>query len=369
MPLNFKRKTTLHIAFVSSILFFTACSETNDQHIKIEIAKTPINVTTHKLEKTSWQGKIKTFGVVEAAEEINISLDFSGIIKKILVNEGQRVREGQLLVELDQDKLQFKYQQASEYAKQTKFTLDEALLKLERRKALAKKKTVSREVLDNSKLALNKAKAQYREALAAQLFSKRELDDSKIYSPVNGVVDIKAVELGENIPAGHILFTLQAIDSLRIKTWVSEKDINLIRNGARAEVFLTSLPGITINSAVESVGVNSDPDTGNFPVKLIIEKSNDLIRPGMTANITINSLELIDSLLLPEQALVDRNRQRVVFVVKTHGNQLIAEKRQPLLTLAQENQLFILSGLSAGESLIISPLDSIIDGSTIKIID
>lgn len=376
MKQGFKYKAThntrlpyIAALLAASILLFTACSETTEPTINTASDNRAIAVKILQLQLQSWQGKIKTFGVVEAAEEINISLDFSGIIQKVLVNEGERVSKGQLLIELDQEKLQLKFQQASEYAIQTKAALDEAFLKLKRRKALAEQKTVSREVLDNSELALNKAQAQYREAIAAQLLSQRELNDSKIYSPVNGVIDIKAVEPGENIPAGNTLLTLQAVDTLRIKTWVSEKDINLIRNGASADVFLSSLPGTTFNSTVESVGVNADPNTGNFPVKLIIEKSSDLIRPGMTASITINGLELKNRLLLPEQALVDRNRKKVVFVVNTNNDVLTAEKKQPLLTPAQQDQLFILSGLNAGEKLIISSLDNIIDGSVITLLE
>lgn len=341
----------------------TACSEappSDDQALD----RIPITVAVHTLKNEQWRGQIKTFGVVEAAEEINLSLDFSGVIKTVRVNEGQRISKGQLLIELDQEKRALQLQQASESVAQAKAALDEAFLNLERRKKLAQQQIISQEVLDNAQLALSKAQAQYRETIAAQQLAQRELNDSQIYSPVNGAVDVKAVEPGENVQAGTTLLTLQAVDTLRVQTWVSEKDVSLIRNGGLAQVELTGLPGKQFSATVESVGVNAHSETGNFSVKLIIEQGSDFIRPGMTASITILGIELTNMLILPEQALVDRNRKRVVFVV----NNNFATLKEPLLSAGLGNQIFILSGLTSGEQLIVSSLDSIVDGTPVAII-
>ena len=75
-------------------LLLSACSDTADEPVQTATSSALIEVTTQTLKSQNWQGQIKTFGVVEAAEEITLSLDFSGIIKTVLVNEGERVQQG-----------------------------------------------------------------------------------------------------------------------------------------------------------------------------------------------------------------------------------------------------------------------------------
>lgn len=352
------------------LLLITACSNESSS----DIQPTPVNqqspaiaVEVQTLAPQQWRGQINTFGVIEAAEEINLSIDFSGVIESLLVDEGQRIQKGQVLIKLDQEKLQLQFNQASEVTKRSKAALDEAFLTLERRQSLAENNTVSQEQLDNAKLAVSRAQAQYREAIAAQQLAKRELTDGQILSPVNGVVDIKHVEAGESIQPGTSLLTLQAVDILRAKTWISEKDINLIRSGGSAQITLSGLPGKTFSGTIESIGVNGHPQTGNFPVKIIVTDASTVIRPGMTASIAIHGLELSDMLILPEQALADRDRKRVVFLAQAIDGKMVAVRKEPLLTAGMGNQLFILSGLEPGDQLIISELGSIIDGSVIII--
>lgn len=360
------------LSVLSLLMLISACSDKPPSSMSSPTGDAPsaaIAVQIHTLVPQQWHGQIKTFGVIEAAEEINLSIDFSGVIENILVDEGHRIEKDQLLIKLDQEKLQLQFNQASEVTKRSKAALDEAFLTLERRKSLAENNTVSREQYDNAKLAVSSAQAQYREAVAARQLAKRELDDSQILSPVNGVVDIKHVEAGESIQAGTNLLTLQAVDILRAKTWISEKDINLIRSGGSAQITLSGLPGKTFNGTIESIGVNGHPQTGNFPVKIIISDASIVMRPGMTASITIRGLELSDMLILPEQALADRDRKRVVFLAELKDGKMVAAQREPLLTAGMGNQIFVLSGLAPGDKLIVSELDSIVDGSLISTSD
>ncbi|WP_101757173.1 efflux RND transporter periplasmic adaptor subunit [Oceanicoccus sp. KOV_DT_Chl] len=369
---NNDEKNTAQHAIISTLLLalsagLTACNDAEVATTTDSPAAKAITVQTQTLAAQSWQGEVNTYGVVEAAEEINLSLDFSAIVEQVLVNEAQAVKKGQLLITFDQEKRQLQFNQASENALQTQAALDEAYLMLERRKSLAANDTVSKEILDNAELALNRAQAQHREATAARKLAQRELNDSKLFSPVNGVIDIKAVEAGENITAGSTLLTLQAIDTLRVKTWVSEKDIRLIRSGAEATITLSGLPDQPLPSIVESVGVNADANTGNFPVKLILEQRNQLIRPGMTAQVAIKGVVQENLLMLPEAAVVDRDRKRVVFVVNTNTQPLTALRKEPLLSVGMGNQIVVLSGLEPGVQVIVDAQDKIINGSAIVV--
>lgn len=102
---------------------------------------------------------------------------------------------------------------------QAQTALEEARLKLQRRRNLASRDTISREVLDNSQLAVDAATAGYQQALALQQLAERELADTRIVSPTDGLVDVKSVEPGEPVLAGASLVKLQAVAGLRVQTW------------------------------------------------------------------------------------------------------------------------------------------------------
>ncbi|MBK6511476.1 MAG: efflux RND transporter periplasmic adaptor subunit [Haliea sp.] len=209
------------------------------------------------------------------------------------------------------------------------------------------------------------ANAAYQQALASAQLAQRELADTRIFSPTDGLVDIRAVEVGEPVQAGASLITLQAVQGLRVQTWVSEADIARIRAGGSARVTVSGLAGREFAATIEWVGVNADPATGNFPLKLILTGDTDALRPGMTASAQLQGISEPDALLLPEQALVDRNRRRVVFVVEDG----VARLREPLLAAGFSNRLQILAGLAAGEKVVIAGQALLLDGDAVTVRD
>ncbi|MFK7976340.1 MAG: efflux RND transporter periplasmic adaptor subunit [Halioglobus sp.] len=326
-------------------------------------AAQPAPVTLHTLANQTWTGSIAAFGVVEALEEVNVAAELSGTVASVHINEGDRVQAGQLLLTLDARKRELAQQQVKQQVQQSRTALREARLKLNRRLDLAKKESISKEVLDSAQLAVDGASAAYQQAVATLQLAERELADTNILSPTDGLVDIKAVEVGEAVQAGSSLITLQADASLRVHTWVSEADIAHLRAGNAASVTTIGLPGRVFAAVVEWVGVNADAATGNFPVKLILTDPNQILRPGMTASVTIAGISVPNALLLPEAALIDRQRKRVVFVVE----QGVARLREPLLAAGFSNRLQIIDGLVPGEQVVTAGQERLRDGTPVRI--
>jgi RND family efflux transporter MFP subunit len=346
------------------LVSLVACSEQENPASAPAVASPQaVEVVVHELGLQTWQGSIRTFGVVEALEEVGVAAELSGTVKAVHVNEGDRVEAGQLLLELDPQKREFAAQQAKQQVERARVALQEARLKLKRRRNLAEKETISEEVLDNAQLAVDSASAAFQQALSSQQLAERELADTRIVSPTAGLVDIKAVEVGEPVAAGAILVTLQAVQSLRVHTWVSEADIAHTRAGGNATVTVAGLAGRQYSARIEWVGVNADPNTGNFPVKLILADDIAALRPGMTATAVLDGISVPDALLLPEAALVDRERRRVVFVVE----QGVARMREPLLAAGYSNRLHILDGLVPGQRVVVEGQRLLTDGTPVRI--
>ena len=128
---------------------------------------------------------------------------------------------------------------------------DDARQKLERRSNLAASNTISKEALDTAQVTLDAAAARYQQALAAHQLAQRQLADTRILSPTDGVVDVQAVEAGEPVQAGASLIKLQATDGLRMQTWVSEADILMLDPGSPASISVSVLPGQAYPAVIE----------------------------------------------------------------------------------------------------------------------
>mgnify|MGYP003666821182 CR=1 FL=1 len=349
-------------AFLAS-LSLSGCSDTAEPTVSEDAKPHIAEVTVQELQPQTWQASINTFGVLEALEEVNVAAELSGTVSAVYVNEGDRVKAGQLLLELDPEKRQFAVEQAQQRVQHALAALKEARLKLQRRRNLAEQETISKEVLDSAQLAVDLATSAYQQALSSAQLAQRELADTRIFSPTEGLVDVRAVEVGEAVQAGSSLVTLQAVQGLRVQTWVSEADIARIRSGDPAQVTVSGIAGRAYEASIEWVGVNADPATGNFPVKLILMGETDALRPGMTATAALQGISFPGALLLPESALVDRDRRRVVFVVE----QGIAHMREPLLAAGFSNRLQILEGLAAGDKVVVAGQSLLLDGDAVTV--
>jgi RND family efflux transporter MFP subunit len=356
------------LLLVTLTLVLGACSEEPAPAAEESTVAPVVNVTVQKLKTQVWQGSIRTFGVVEAQEEVNVAAELSGTVETVHVNEGDRVKIGQLLLELDSQKQGLALQQAGQQVNGARAALDEARLKLQRRRNLSEQETISKEVLDNALLAVDAATATYQQALVSQQLAERELADTRIFSPTAGLVDIQAVEVGEAVIVGASLITLQAMQGLRVHTWVSEADIRHIRAGGKARVIASGLAGREFRGSIEWVGVSADPDTGNFPVKLILTDETDTLRPGMTATAVLEGINIPDVLLLPESALVDRDRRRVVFIVEEDPQRSVARMREPMLAAGFGQRLHILDGVAPGDLVVISGQERLLEGTVVSIV-
>tara|TARA_B110000503_G_scaffold30329_2_gene49105 strand:+ start:8754 stop:9803 length:1050 start_codon:yes stop_codon:yes gene_type:complete len=345
------------------MLSLAACGDTPEPAIEDAPSAHIVEVTVQKLIPQTLQTTINTFGVVEALEEVNVAAELSGTVTAVYINEGDRVKTGQLLLELDPEKRRFALEQAQQQVQHAEAALKEARLKLQRRRDLAEKETISREVVDSAQLAVDLATSAYQQALSSAQLAERELADTRIFSPTEGLVDVRAVEVGEPVQVGASLITLQAVQGLRVQTWVSEADIARIRAGNSAWVTVSGLAGREFGASIEWVGVNADSATGNFPVKLILAGETDALRPGMTARIELQSIDILDALLLPETALVDRHRRRVVFVVEEG----VAHLREPLLAAGFSNRLHILQGLVVGDQIVVAGQFLLLDGAAVTV--
>jgi len=348
----------------TSLLFplFSSCTQETAPVTETPAAR-PLTVKVITLASKPWMQSIEAYGVVEPLEEANISIDFSATVEKVLFKEGQTVQVGETLLEFDPQKRALRLEQAEQVAKESRVRLEKTKDLLERRRSL--RQSISAESLRQTEPDFDSAKAQLAQSLAALNLARRELQETTLKSPVTGKISKRSVEPGETVMVGTVLATVQATDILRILTHVTQDEVNSLRVGDEATVTAGhNGRGKSYKATVESIGIKADSRTGTFPVKLIVDNALGLLRDGMSARVTLKSQSQDEVLLVPREAVVDRNLRRVVYkLVDGHAVEV-----EPAFVATMSDQLPVLDGLKAGDVLIQSGLDAIVDGSPVEVV-
>lgn len=322
-------------------------------------------VETVKLEPAVWHQSVRTFGVFEAAEEVILSADFSAKVNKVEFKEGQKINAGHIMVEFDKARQRMESQQAATDIANVLAKLENARAQYERRKELMTEGSISQEQLEAVQINLSTWETRYEQSLIGKSLAHHNLRRTRLLSPVSGRVVSRNIEVGETAMPGQALAVIHVTDTMRVLTHATEKEINAIQVGARCSVSSPGVRGWEYVCHVEQRGGEADPATGNFPVRLTVENQDGLLKPGMTAVVKLSGLEVSDAMLLPASAVVDRNRQRVVFKVE----QGKAVEVVPVLAAAFGDDVQpVLHGLQFGDQIIVGGLRNVVDGTPVKVV-
>ena len=339
-------------------LLLTACQpEPPPNHFTGQAA---IRVETRAVAPTTLAGKVNVFGVLESAEEVSLNVEFAAPVEKVLVDEGHLVARGQPLMLFDASKLQLSFQQTRHMLEQARTQRENARLNFSRLRTLAATKTVSQQQFDEARFARDLAESKTRELEARLQLIERDLDNTTLASPIDALVGQRHVEAGQSVTAYQPLLVLQAVKSVKVSVFVGEHHLPYLRVGNRG--WIRTVAG-TFESEIYSISATSDPRTGNFSVKLLLDNSAGHLKPGMTADVTLLTVPLVGQLVIPEAALVAWQGRHVVYVAQ--GNR--AERREVEIMLGFEDQLYVRRGLTAGENLIVAGAGQVIDGSPLEI--
>lgn len=236
-------------------------------------------------------------GTVEASLMIPISPKVAARLTILNVDEGSRVKTGDVLAQLEDADL--KQAVADLQAK-----LDLAQKDLARSQKLGKSGAISKEGLDQSQAAYKSAEASVERA-------KAELDYLKLVAPQDGTVIRRDGEIGELIPVGTPVFWINGGDAIRIETEVDEEDVGLVQPGQMVLISADAFPGRIFNGKVQSITPKGDPVARSYRVRVTFEGESPLMI-GMTAETNIVTSEKNDALMVPLTAVKEGKILKIV---------------------------------------------------------
>lgn len=279
-------------------------------------SKQKVTFATAKVERTTLSESITATGTIEPVTEVEVGTQVSGIIDKIYVDYNSVVTKGQLIAEMDRVTLQNELasQRASYDGAKAEYEYQKKLY--ERNEKLHAKQLIADTDYEQSLYNYQKAKSAFDSSRAALAKAERNLSYATITSPIDGVVISRAVEEGQTVASGFetpTLFTIAAdLTQMQVVTDVDEADIGGVEEGQRAVFTVDAHPNDQFEGVVTQVrlGESSSSTTASssstvVTYEVIISAPNPTLKlkPRLTANVTLYTLDRPHVLAIPTRAL------------------------------------------------------------------
>lgn len=297
-------------------------------------------VTVTEVKPTVFKHYVEIQGNVNTKENLVIYPEYSGVLTKVLVQEGQMVSKGQLLATIDDGGLN---QQLSQM--ETQLAL--AKTTFERQERLWKDKI-------GSEIQYLQAKTNYEAQQKSVNQLKQQLEKTTITAPFSGVIDEILSEQGQVVAPGmNQLFRIINLSNMYVDAEIPENYITNIKVGTKVNVYFPVLND-TLISEVRQVGNYINPNNRTFKIEIAINNQEKMVKPNMTALLSINDYVNDSTLVLPI-ALLSENAEgeNYVYAIKKDSkNRKYADKRTVTLGKLQNGMVEILEGIKTGDAII-----------------
>lgn len=248
-------------------------------------------------------------GTIEPIQQVEVGTQVSGEVKKVYVDYNSQVKAGQLIAELDKTNLKVSVSEAQISYEKALNELNYIKKNYERQKSLYADQLISEADFDEISYKYNNAKSSLTQSKASLDKAKTNLGYADIYSPVDGVVLSKSIEEGQTVAASFntpTLFTIaQDLTKMQVEADIDEADIGQIKVGQRVTFTVDAFQNDVFNGKVVQVRLDPKVTSNVVTYTVIIEADNpDLkLMPGLTATVSIYTLEISNVLTIPESAL------------------------------------------------------------------
>ncbi len=349
-------------------LSFLTCRQPEREEGTTEEKSGAAPVKVFKVQRQKISERLFYTGVIEAWNKINVTPDIGGKIAKIHVEEGDIVRKGQLLAELDTRAVRLQLEQAQAALAVAEANYNDAQKNMERMERLKKEDAASDQQYEKVKLAYDAADAQLKQARAAVNLARYSLDVSLMKAPFSGVVASRNAEVGDVInpmmggfsPTSGVL-TLMNFSRVKIEVDATQQDVARIKRGQPAELRVTALPDRIFQGKVSIVNITADPLSKKFRVEVTVDNPDLALRPNTFGEVSLEVSTHEHALVIPQKAVLEN---KYVFRVKDDNT---VERVDLSLGLQNSDRIEVINGLKEGDLVVVEGNFGLEDGTQIEI--
>jgi membrane fusion protein (multidrug efflux system) len=308
-----------------------------------------VTVFTAHVKVERLTSPISALGTARANEAVEVTSKVSNIVTAVHFTDGQRVREGQVLVELDSA-------QARADLAAAEAASAESASQVKRSREL-----INSRVISESQFEQLEATMKANEARVAAARSR--VADTVIRAPFSGRVGLRRVSVGSLVSPGTVITTLDDTSVIKVDFAVPENVLAGLREGLKVAVTAAAFPGREFTGTVTGIDSRVDPVSRSVTVRANLPNPDLALKPGMFLNVTLERDEH-DALMVPEAALVPEQSRQFLFVVE-NGR---AVRREVRIGRRQPGRVEIIAGLTAGEEVIVEGTQKARDGGAVHVL-
>lgn len=347
-------------------LMLTACG--NEAKVQLETVK----VTRGELTET-----VTATGTVESVTQVDVGTQVTGIIDKLYADYNSVVSKGELIAEIEKTMLESDLRSAEANVESARLTYEYNLTNYNRDKALHDKQLISDYEFQTSQKDLDVSKAAYDKAQADKVRAAKNLNYAEIYSPIDGIVISREVEVGQTVVSSMNvanLYTIADLDNMQVIGDVDEADIGQVKVGQSVSFYVDAYPDDIFEGKVTQVRLNPTTESNVVTYEVVVSAENPehKLIPGLTANLTIYVMREDNVMLLPMQAFsfeprVDENDKSLPAVEGSLDAPALSENERRVWQL--KDNVLVPKVVKIGESngIKISVVSGIEDGAEIAV--
>lgn len=288
-------------------------------------------------------------GSLQANESVTIRPEISGRIARMGFEEGQQVEHGALLFELDD----------SVYVAQVAEA--KARLSLSTRNAQRAEELFARQLISPSDR--DTALAAREVDMAALNLARAQAAKTVIQAPFAGRAGLRQAAIGDYVNPGQDLVVIEDLARIKLEFRLPELALPEVREGQAVQVELDAYPNQRFDATLYALDSRVTSDTRSIGARAVLDNADGRLRPGLFARVTLVVERKADALLIPEQAILSRGASAFVFLVE----QGRANEREIRIGQRRNGEAEVLSGLMAGQQIVISGLQRLSDGAPVQV--
>jgi membrane fusion protein (multidrug efflux system) len=332
----------LFLLFVVSVLSVAAWAATRPA--------TPVIAKTLQLEP--FIDTLEALGTLKANEAVTLSATVTDIIRAVHFEDGQRVKAGDLLVEITDDEEHALLQEA-------KTAAGEAQRQYERVKSLAKTNLATASLLDERRQAYDSAQARLQA-------TQSRMKDRVIIAPFDGVVGLRNISAGTLVTPGTTLTTLDDDSVMKLDISIPALYLDAVQTGLTISARTREREGAEFSGTVTAIDSRIDPLTRSVTVRALVANPERLLKPGMLMSVKLQKAQVM-ALLLPEEALLQEGFRSFVFRVNKGSEPLSVSKHEVQTGVRRTGVVVVTAGLEPSDQVVTHGILRLRDGSPITL--
>ena len=354
------RTLILCLTLTGIVTLTTACSDQKKVN-----KNTAVVVQIQQAQPQEAYRWIDTFGQTEGAQEVEVRAQVSGIMRKLNFSEGEAVKAGQTLFEIEKEPYEAALRQARAQTQQAQTTLNKAQRDAKRAQALIKVNAISRQEFDDFISALESAKSALAVVQAAQQKAEIDLSHANVPAPVDGVAGKSEVNVGSLVSSGTtLLTTITQPSDLRVTFAISDKDLSSAELSKKNKVLVFAPNAKTpIEAQLDFIGQQVDANRGTIRMRAKLPQGTQLW-PGQYVEVRVMSGIIKNAFVVPQGVVRQKPDGTYAVYIYQDG---MAREREVFVSHWEGKNWVLTGGLSQGDQVIVNQILRLRDKAPVKL--